>query len=215
MRVLVAFVALAVATALLGAAIKTWTPAIDLQIVQAVAGHRSASLTTVARIVTEAGSLAFLVPLMIVLLALRRWKQPADDIALILVTTGCAVLPWATKLIVARPRPTIEQLVQVASLSFPSGHATQAAGVYLAIALVLGTGSGRRSTPAIAITVAILLALAVAATRIYLGVHFPSDVIGGLLLGWSWTLLIFYWARPALTRTLAGPVTAANGAATD
>jgi undecaprenyl-diphosphatase len=43
-----------------------------------------------------------------------------------------------------------------------------------------------------------LIAIAVAWSRVYLGVHYPTDVAAGLLLGWSWALLVFHWARPKL-----------------
>ena len=45
---------------------------------------------------------------------------------------------------------------------------------------------------------AVVIALGVAWARVYLGVHFPTDVTAGLLLGWSWALLVFHWARPKL-----------------
>jgi len=49
-----------------------------------------------------------------------------------------------------------------------------------------------------AIGFGILIAMAVAWSRVYLGVHYPTDVVAGLALGWGWALLIFHWARPKL-----------------
>ena len=60
---------------------------------------------------------------------------------------------------------------------------------------------------------AILIALAVAWSRVYLAVHYPTDVIAGLLLGWGWALLVFHWARPKLASDKS--VTVANSAATN
>jgi undecaprenyl-diphosphatase len=200
--------------ALLGIGVKAWAPGFDLDTVRAVASHRTATLTAIASIATNAGSFALLAPLALVIVLLRRARRPADDLALLAITAGSVVLPVAVKAIVARPRPTISPLSQLLSLSFPSEHATHAAAVYLAIALVIAAGSGRRPISAIVTVIAVLLAIAVALTRVYLGVHYPTDVIGGLLLGWSWALLVFDWARLPLTRSVAGPVTATNGAAT-
>jgi membrane-associated phospholipid phosphatase len=63
------------------------------------------------------------------------------------------------------------------------------------------------------IAVAVLIALAVAWSRVYLAVHWPTDVIAGLLLGWGWALLVFHWARPQLASN--DTVTVANSAATN
>src|SRR6202166_5112779 len=120
LRVLGILVGLAVVTALLGIGIRAWAPGFDLQILQAIAGHRDATLTTIAGIVTDAGSFPLLAPLSIAFLLLRRWKRPFDDIALLVIAAGSAVLPIVTKVIVARPRPTLENLQHLTSLSFPS-----------------------------------------------------------------------------------------------
>jgi undecaprenyl-diphosphatase len=192
------FVGLAVVTALIGIGVRAWAPGFDLQALQSIAASRSSALTSVAQVVSDAGSFALLAPLSIAFLLLRRWKRPADDIALVVIAAGCAALPSVVKLIVARPRPTIEHLVHLSSLSFPSEHSTQAAGIYLTIAIMLskGLGRGRRE---LVITLAVVIGLAVAWSRVYLGIHYPTDVIAGLLLGWSWALLVFHWARPKLT----------------
>jgi membrane-associated phospholipid phosphatase len=188
---------LAVVTALAGIGVRAWAPGFDAQALQAIAGGRDATLTSIAWVVTEAGSFVLLAPLSIAFLLLRRWKRPADDIALVVIAAGSALLPFVVKLIVARPRPTIEHLSHLSSLSFPSEHTTQAAAIYLTIAIMLSQrlARGWRET---AVSFGVLIALAVAWSRVYLGVHYPTDVIAGLLLGWSWALLVFHWARPKL-----------------
>ena len=197
MRVLGIWLGLAVLTALAGIGVRTWAPGFDAQAVQAIAISRDATLTSIAWVVTEAGSFVLLAPLSIAFVLLRRWKRPADDIALVVIAAGSALLPLTVKLIVARPRPTIEHLSQLSSLSFPSEHTTQAAAIYLTIAIMLSQGLTRGWREA-AIVLGLLIALAVAWSRVYLGVHYPTDVTAGLLLGWSWALLVFHWARPKL-----------------
>jgi undecaprenyl-diphosphatase len=212
LRVLAILLGLAVVTALLGIGIRAWAPGFDLQTMQAIASNRDPTLTTIAGIVSNAGSFALLAPLSIAVLLLRRWKRPSDDIALLVIAAGSAVVPIVTKLIVARPRPTIEHLTHLTSLSFPSEHTTQAAAVYLTIAIMLSKGLNR-GWRELVIVGAILIALAVAWSRVYLAVHYPTDVIAGLLLGWGWALLVFHWARPKLASDKS--VTVANSAATN
>ena len=212
LRVLAIFTGLAVLTALLGIGVRVWAPGFDLQALQAIASDRDATLTTIAGIVTDAGSFALLAPLSIAFLLLRRWKRPSDDIALLVIAAGSAALPSMVKLIVARPRPTLEHLAHLTTLSFPSEHTTQAAAVYLTIAIMLSQGLNR-GWRELVIVVALLIALAVAWSRVYLGVHYPTDVIAGLLLGWSWAVLVFHWARPKLASN--NTVTVANSAATN
>ncbi|TMB65522.1 MAG: phosphatase PAP2 family protein [Chloroflexi bacterium] len=212
LRVLAILTGLAVLTALLGIGVRGWAPGFDLQTLQAIAGHRDATLTTIAGFVTDAGSFALLAPLSIAFLLLRRWKRPSDDIALLVIAAGSAVLPSVVKLIVARPRPTLEHLSHLTTLSFPSEHTTQAAAVYLTIAIMLSKGLNR-GWRELVIVVAVLIALAVAWSRVYLSVHYPTDVIAGLLLGWSWALLVFHWARPKLASN--NTVTVANSTATN
>ena len=180
-----------------GIVVRAWAPGFDLQTMQAIASHRDATLTSIARLVSDAGSFALLAPLSIVFLLLRRWKRPADDVALVVIAAGSALLPIVVKVIVARPRPTVEQLSTLKSLSFPSEHTTQAAAVYLTIAILLSKGLSPRWRQLL-VALAVLGGLAVAWSRVYLGVHYPTDVAAGLLLGWGWALLVFRWARPKL-----------------
>jgi len=193
--------ALAVITALVGFGITALRPGLDIEILQAVALHRDATVTSIAEIVTYAGSFPILAPIAVAVVVLRRWNRPADDIALVVIAAGSAALPWLVKLIVARPRPTFEHLQQLSSLSFPSEHTTQAAAIYLTIAILLSKGLNR-GLRELVIVLALLIAVVVAWSRVYLGVHYPSDVAAGLVLGWSWALLVFHWARPSLEQGL-------------
>ena len=193
--------ALAAITALVGFGVTALRPGLDIEILQAVALHRDATVTSIAEILTTAGSFPLLAPLSVAAVLLRRWNRPADDIALVVIAAGSAALPWLVKLIVARPRPTFEHLQQLSSLSFPSEHTTQAAAIYLTIAILLSKGLNR-GLRQLAIVLALLIAVVVAWSRVYLGVHYPSDVAAGLVLGWSWALLVFHWARPSLEQGL-------------
>lgn len=112
-------------------------------------------------------------------------------------TAGGAIIISAIKAAVGRPRPmVVAHLVDVQTASFPSGHAMDSAVVYgsLAIAMAAGVGGGRRGS--LVVFAAMVLVFAIGASRIVLGVHWPTDVAAGWALGLSWTALFtrFYAA---------------------
>jgi undecaprenyl-diphosphatase len=93
------------------------------------------------------------------------------------------------KIIVHRERPAVLQLMDVHGFSFPSGHTAAAAACWSAVALVLGRNRPR-AVRAVLAGGAALIAIVVATSRALLGVHWVSDVIAGLALGWGWFLLV-------------------------
>ena len=96
----------------------------------------------------------------------------------------------ALKALAGRPRPQIvPHLMEAGGMSFPSGHSFNAALVYIAIALAFATFSRRRRTRWTIIGAAVLLSMLVAWSRVWLGVHFPTDVIAGWLGGAGWAFL--------------------------
>lgn len=152
------------------------------------AGERP-DLALYARWVTELGGAWVLIPVTAAgalwLGLRRRWGA----LVLLLVLTGTGrLIVELTKDWAARVRPDAhEHLVPVQSLAFPSGHAANATTVWLALAfLVVPAGRAR----AIAVWAAVFIALAVGASRVMLGVHWPTDVIGGWAFGLFWTLLL-------------------------
>ncbi len=101
--------------------------------------------------------------------------------------TGGALLSFALKLVFSRPRPDlVEHLVHVDTSSFPSGHAANSAVVYLTLGMLLASTQERHAPRIYLISVAILLTLAIGVSRVYLGVHWPSDVIAGWCVGAAW-----------------------------
>jgi undecaprenyl-diphosphatase len=164
---------------------------VDLNAVRDVAAERTATLTDVARAITWAGSAVVLVPLALVCcLALVRAGLQRQALAVALSLGGAMLLYYLTKQLVSRPRPPVEHLQRVTGSSFPSGHATQASSFWFALVLALPATGASRVSVWLAAAVALVLVLAVAASRVYLGVHYPADVVAGMLLGTSWALFV-------------------------
>jgi membrane-associated phospholipid phosphatase len=120
--------------------------------------------------------------------ALRKWRRWSVALFFLVVLGGQLLLSNAVKYAVERVRPDAPPLHVLSGPSFPSGHATAAAATWAAAALVLSRGSSPRMR-AILGGAAAGIAVAVACSRVFLGAHWTSDVIGGLLLGWTWFAL--------------------------
>ncbi len=117
---------------------------------------------------------------------------------------GGAVLSNLLKLAIERPRPDlVAPLVEVNTASFPSGHATLAAVTYLTLGALLSRVEARRRAKIYVLTVAVALTFLIGVSRIYLGVHWPTDVLAGWCLGAAWAMLCW---RIALTLQRSGKV---------
>lgn len=95
-----------------------------------------------------------------------------------------------------RTRPTVvPHLMPERSLSFPSGHAKMSAVVYLTLAALLAQRAAKRAVKLYWLGLGIFLTLLIGTSRVYLGVHYPSDVMAGWLAGAAWAILAFLAAR--------------------
>ncbi|MBY9062693.1 phosphatase PAP2 family protein [Sphingomonas yunnanensis] len=134
------------------------------------------------------------------LLVRRLWLTAALVAA---ATISGSIVAAQAKHWVGRPRPElVDHLVQVTGLSFPSGHATNSALVYLTLAGLVAQVADGRAVRSYIFAVAILLTGTIGVSRVYLGVHWPSDVLAGWCAGTGWAAL-WWWLGATLRRSLA------------
>jgi undecaprenyl-diphosphatase len=107
----------------------------------------------------------------------------------VITTTGGGLLSYALKELFARERPSPVPCIWVSSPSFPSGHAMLSAVVYLALGILLARIEPRPLLKAYFLGVMMALTCLVGISRVYLGVHYPTDVLGGWTVGLVWGLL--------------------------
>ena len=154
------------------------------------AHHATAVSTRFLRFYTQLGGALVIVPLGVIVAIAEAIRQRSVAIVafLTLVVGGQFLVANVIKAIVDRARPNFDQLTGFSGPSFPSGHAVATAACLAAFALVIGR---RRSIKVRAILagLAVGLATGIACCRVMLGVHWLTDVLGGLALGWAWFAL--------------------------
>ena len=124
--------------------------------------------------------------------AVRYWGGRRPALAIVAAVLFANIASSLLKAALDRPRPDlIAHLDHVSSASYPSGHATSAAALYLTLAL-LAPVHWRRATW----TIAVLMIGLTGLSRVTLGVHWPSDIVGGILLGAAFALTAAWWAQP-------------------
>ncbi len=117
-------------------------------------------------------------------------------IFILVATVGGALLSTALKGLYSRPRSdVVPHLAYATSYSFPSGHAMLSAVVYLTLGALLARLVQGRWTKLYFVGVAVLLTILVGSSRVYLGVHYPTDVAAGWAAGVSWAVLCWLLAR--------------------
>ena len=130
-------------------------------------------------------------------LLLKRQRRMA---ALVVIAVGGAMLlSFTLKRRFDRPRPDlVPHSVMVQTASFPSGHATKSAAAYLTLGALLAQVQVQRRLKLYVLTIAVIITLMVGISRVYLGVHWPTDVLAGWVLGAAWALLcwlIGFWLQ--------------------
>lgn len=158
---------------------------------------RSPVLTIAMRGISNLASVPFIVG---VLVASMLWVPCRVHVILAAVNVGAiSAIDQLLKILVRRPRPQGFRLVEAQGLSFPSGHSMAAMAFYgYGIWLVRCGACGLPLGAAIEVALALVI-LAVGVSRIYLGVHYASDVLGGYCLSFAWLILFAHLVVGLLT----------------
>jgi undecaprenyl-diphosphatase len=168
---------------------------LDRRITLWVVDHRTPGATAVARSFSLLGSSKVLLPVVASVALVLVWRRRFALAGLLVVVWGGSIgLYNLTKLIVDRRRPPPGiRLSTVAGSSFPSGHSTQSVATYVALAVVMTAVLPRARV--LAWVLAVSLAVGVGWSRLYLGVHWASDVAAGWIIGGLWVALVVRLCR--------------------
>lgn len=148
-------------------------------------------VTEVARDFTALGGMAVLTLLTLVISGFLMLRQmTAAAILLLISTVGGVVLNVLLKELFDRPRPdVVPHLMHAASSSFPSGHSMMSATVFLTLGVLLSRFVEQMPLRAYIMAVALMLTFCVGFSRVFLGVHYPTDVLAGWIAGLAWAVL--------------------------
>ena len=161
-------------------------------------------LTTAATDVTALGSISVLSIIVLLVFGLiASLRRPREAIVLLAASAGGMALTALLKDVFQRDRPPLAlHLAPAINASFPSGHATLSATVYLTLGALTAHFAHRRRVRLYALSAAVVLTIVVGCSRVYLGVHWPTDVLAGWCVGSAWALVCWsgalLWER--LTR---------------
>ncbi len=143
------------------------------------------------RAVTQLGGTVVVAAAVGLAVAFDYWRHHHAPVVAfgITIVVGVSLLNNTLKAIIDRDRPDIDQLIGSAGSSFPSGHSATAAAGWAAIVLILERSVPRRARPLL-VAIGGFIVVAVACSRALLGVHWLTDVLAGVIVGWAWFLVV-------------------------
>lgn len=163
------------------------------------AAHRTGTWNTITDVSTIMAQTQTVIAVTAVVVLLLRWRLGRWYESGILVTAmvGELVVFYSATKIVHRPRPAVPRLdVAPPTSSFPSGHTAAAVALYGCIALLVLWIYGRRPATRIVVAVLCCVPVVVGVSRVYRGMHYPTDVLAGALTGGLWLLLVITTLHP-------------------
>jgi undecaprenyl-diphosphatase len=168
----------------------------DQMIISFITDFESPTMTSVMKVFTFIGSTISIIVLSILILFFLYivLKHRTELILFIAVIIGANILFSSLKLVFHRARPDLHRLIEIGGYSFPSGHATNAFALYGILTFLLWRHISSHSGRIILIFMSTLMILMIGISRIYLGVHYPSDVIAGYFISGFWlTMAIWFY----------------------
>ncbi|MFD3511151.1 phosphatase PAP2 family protein [Nocardia sp. NPDC058666] len=198
-----------IATAAVLITVLTWevtsgVTGLDTSVLDWMIAHRGEPLTGIAQVITDLGDTLSMAILAAITISWFAWRRDLPIAVLVAVTSlGAGVLVWVIKRLVGRQRPPeVSRLVFEPSLSYPSGHTLGSTVVVGIVAIVLIPRIRTHCVRAAATVLAIAFPVAVGLSRIYLGVHWTTDVFAGWIIGLLWLVLCV----TAFTRVWCAPI---------
>jgi undecaprenyl-diphosphatase len=190
-------------------------------------GIASPGLNALMWTLTDMGSSIVIVPLFVLVVALLvRARRYGAALFLATASGGALILNATMKLFFERPRPQLPWAQVLPDYSFPSGHTMNGVVFYVALAVIAWSIFGRRVGIA-SMVIASVLAFGIGVSRIYLGFHYLTDVVGGVLAGNAWLLVVgaafrvrptwWRWGlpdKPRASRERGGPDSSGTAATT-
>jgi len=152
--------------------------------------HMSPFLTNIMKFITHLGDSIMVIIICLTLIIIPKFRKTiAFPVSITIITS--ATLNFVLKNIFTRDRPNILRLINETSYSFPSGHAMNNAALYTMFALLIMKYIKGTHKKVILAAICVVLTIAIGYSRIYLGVHYAGDVVGGWLIGFAVSIFIF------------------------
>ncbi|WP_158233779.1 phosphatase PAP2 family protein [Sporosarcina sp. P3] len=167
----------------------------DEPIIDFVQSAESPGLTSIMKLFTTIGSTTSVALLALLTLGVLVWKKHrAQAVLFAIALAGTGILNQLLKFIFKRERPDFHRLIDIGGYSFPSGHTMMAFSLYTILAYIVWRNLVNSGSRVAIILLAAMMIVMIAVSRIYLGVHFPSDIVGGVLASsvWLFASIAFY-----------------------
>ena len=171
---------------------------VDKTIYNLIISLKSDIVTKIFKIITSFAGIPFMVIVSIIVLFIKKFKHKRFIIILNLLND--VVLNNVLKLIFKRERPIDIMLVEESGYSFPSGHTMVACIFYGFIIYLVNKSKYTRKTKTIINSILTILILLIGVSRIYLGVHYATDVIGSYLIGISYLIIFIHFVEKYLDK---------------
>jgi undecaprenyl-diphosphatase len=196
--------ALLVYLALTGVVLAGGSQSTERALMGSISDVRHPILTDLALLVTNLGDAWLLTVVSILTVVALAFRSRRDALFVTASVGGAAIIHYLLKALTARPRPDLSPIYEPGGFSFPSGHSMASFCFFVAVALLVPRQLGRARLAAFAAVG--LTVFVVGLTRIYLGVHYPTDVLAGWTIGLAWVALLHTWLRQGEPRSEADTV---------
>lgn len=170
----------------------------DQIVITLIQGIESPFLTSVMKLFTIIGSFYFVIAIVLFMSFIMYFKMGlrSELILLFIVTLGTPLLNKILKHYFQRERPILHRLIEINGYSFPSGHAMNALALYGVLTFILWKYMKSHLRHTILLVVSILFIMMIGLSRVYLGVHYPTDIIGGYVASSIWlTIAIWFYQK--------------------